>query len=73
MAMIFPGMDPYLEAPGRWPGLHNSLAVYIRDHYRPYDYLACVNRAMPPRDEYELYPRRLPERLPRIGVPHLGC
>ena len=33
--MIFPGMDPYLEAPGRWPGLHNSLAVYIRDQLQP--------------------------------------
>jgi hypothetical protein len=34
--------------------------------------LACVNRAKPPRDEYELYPRRLPESLPRLGIPLAG-
>lgn len=35
MSMIFPGMDPYLEAPELWPGVHNSLIVYIRDFLRP--------------------------------------
>jgi hypothetical protein len=35
MSMIFPGMDPYLEVAELWPGLHNSLIVYIRDHLRP--------------------------------------
>jgi hypothetical protein len=35
MSMIFPGMDPYLELPELWPGFHNSLIVYIRDHLRP--------------------------------------
>lgn len=30
--MIFPGMDPYLENASVWPGVHNSLIVYIRDH-----------------------------------------
>jgi hypothetical protein len=34
-----------------------------------YHYLVCVNRAGPPRDLFDLYPRRLPERLPRIRVP----
>jgi hypothetical protein len=33
--MIFPGMDPYLEAPGLWPGVQNSLIVYIRDRLQP--------------------------------------
>jgi len=33
-----------------------------------YDYLACVNR-WPRRTHFELYPRRLQERLPRINVP----
>ena len=33
-----------------------------------YDYLTCVNR-WPRRHEFELYPRRLRERLPRINVP----
>jgi len=36
---------------------------------RPYDYLVCVNRAEGLRDWYEVYSRRLRERLPRIGIP----
>lgn len=35
---------------------------------RPYDYLVCVNR-WTRRTRYELYPRRLRERLPRIALP----
>jgi hypothetical protein len=35
MPMIFPGMDPYLENPQLWPGLHNALIVYIRDQIQP--------------------------------------
>jgi len=35
MSMIFPGMDPYLEDPELWPGVHNSLIVYIRDQLQP--------------------------------------
>ncbi len=35
---------------------------------RPYDYLVCVNR-YPQRKRFELYPRRLRERLSRIGIP----
>jgi hypothetical protein len=34
-----------------------------------YDYLICVNRAEGVRDRFELYPRQLHERLPRIRVP----
>jgi hypothetical protein len=34
----------------------------------PYDYLICVNRC-PQRERYELYPRALRDRLPRIRVP----
>src|SRR5438270_9725882 len=33
--MIFPGMDPYLEDPVLWPGVHNSMIIYIRDQLRP--------------------------------------
>jgi hypothetical protein len=29
--MLFPGMDPYLEDPHLWTGVHTSLIVYIRD------------------------------------------
>jgi hypothetical protein len=33
--MIFPGMDPYLEDPQLWHGVHNSMVVYLRDHLQP--------------------------------------
>jgi hypothetical protein len=35
MAMIFPGMDPYLEHPQRWPTIHSRLIVYIADTLQP--------------------------------------
>lgn len=35
MAMIFPGMDPYLEHPDFWPGVHNHLVVYLADQLQP--------------------------------------
>jgi Protein of unknown function (DUF4058) len=37
--------------------------------YGPYDYLACVSRAIGTRDEFDLYPRTLRQRLPRIRIP----
>ena len=33
--MIFPGMDPYIEDPYLWPGVHAALIVYIRDQLQP--------------------------------------
>lgn len=35
MASIFPGMDPYLEDSAIWSGVHNAMAVYVRDHLQP--------------------------------------
>ena len=35
MAMIFPGMDPFLEDPTLWPGVHSRLVVYIADALQP--------------------------------------
>lgn len=35
MIAPFPGMDPYLEAPGLWPDVHSSLIVAIRDQIQP--------------------------------------
>ncbi len=32
----FPGMDPYLEDPVRWPDVHQSLITYIRDELQPH-------------------------------------
>jgi len=43
--MIFPGMDPYLEASQLWPGVHSRLVVYIADQLQPVlhpRYLAAV-------------------------------
>ncbi len=31
MAMIFPGMDPYLENPAIFPGIHTRMVVYLAD------------------------------------------
>ena len=31
--------------------------------------MVCVNRASGLRDVFELYPRRLRDRLPRVGIP----
>ena len=33
--MIFPGMDPYLENPRVWPGVHARLIVYLADQLQP--------------------------------------
>ena len=50
---------------------HHVLAVpeWVARSRGPYDYLVCVNRAKPPRDLFDLYPRPLPQRLPRIRIP----
>ena len=36
MAMIFPGMDPYLESPELWSSVHSRLIVYIADSLQPF-------------------------------------
>jgi hypothetical protein len=50
MASPFPGMDPYLEAPGLWPNVHNSLIVALRDdlapRLRPRYYVALEERTV---------------------------
>jgi hypothetical protein len=46
MPSPFPGMDPYLESAGRFPGLHNSLAAEIAgvlDQVLPEPYYAKVD------------------------------
>ncbi|MBY0526075.1 MAG: DUF4058 family protein [Gemmataceae bacterium] len=35
MGMIFPGMDPYLEDPLFWHGVHQRFTVYLADHLQP--------------------------------------
>lgn len=52
----------------------HALAVpeYLARRWGMYDYLVCINRAADPRDKFELYPRRVRDRLPRIRVPLAG-
>jgi hypothetical protein len=50
----FPGMDPYLEDPARWPGVHNRLITYLS---------ASLNRDMPPT-----YVANIEERLYITGA-----
>lgn len=35
MSRRFPGMDPYLEAPGIWPDFHEAMAFCIREVLQP--------------------------------------
>jgi hypothetical protein len=35
MSMIFPGMDPYLENPEIFPGIHTRTVVYLADQLAP--------------------------------------
>ena len=71
--MIFPGMDPYLESPQLWPGVHAALIVYIRDQLQPLlrpRYLAAIEERVylqgPDRDidpDVRVHHHR-PERAP---------
>jgi hypothetical protein len=52
-------MDPYLEEPAQWPGVHRRLITYAADAMRPtlrphYHVLigACVYIAAPPQNFY---------------------
>jgi SAM-dependent methyltransferase len=49
-----------------------AVAEWMARAQGPYHYLVCVNRAEKAREDYDLYPRTLPERLPKIGVPLAG-
>ncbi|MBI4603180.1 MAG: DUF4058 family protein [Planctomycetes bacterium] len=35
MEPLFPGMDPYLEAPGVWPGFHDAFLFCVREALQP--------------------------------------
>jgi Uma2 family endonuclease len=36
MPSPFPGMDPFLEEPSQWPGVHQRLITYIADAMQPH-------------------------------------
>jgi Protein of unknown function (DUF4058) len=43
----FPGMDPYLEHPALWPGLHNRLIITIANQLQPHllpRYIASIEQ-----------------------------
>lgn len=46
-----------------------AVAEWVARGQGPYHYLACVNRAQGLREEFDLYPRTLTQRLPRIRIP----
>jgi hypothetical protein len=46
-----------------------SVPHWAAEQKGPYDTLVCVNRAYGLRDDFDLYPRRLEDRLPRIRIP----
>ncbi|HZZ72736.1 MAG TPA: DUF4058 family protein, partial [Pirellulales bacterium] len=60
MAMIFPGMDPYLEDPSLWPGVHSRLVVYIADalqsQIRPRYFAAVEERVFVEGPDREIIP-----------------
>ena len=35
MSTVFPGMDPYLEDPRIWAGVHSRFIVYLADQLQP--------------------------------------
>jgi hypothetical protein len=63
MASIFPGMDPYLEAPAIWPGLHQRFVVAIADALQP---------QLQPHFYSEIGERLYVEVVPRHIVPDVS-
>jgi len=66
VSMIFPGMDPYLESPLLWPGIHMALVVYVHDQLQPLirpRYLAAIEERV-----YLERPDR--DRIPDVRVHH---
>ncbi len=76
----FPGMDPYLEDPVRWPDVHQSLITYIRDELqpdlRPRYYARIGERVYILQPPHALYPDVMITRQPRAvrePVPAYGA
>ncbi len=70
MPSPFPGMDPYLEKPSRWPGVHlNFIAIAQRlltSQLRP-KYLVRVEERVYISDDYD-DPRVMQARIPDVKV-----
>jgi hypothetical protein len=71
MAMVFPGMDPYLEDPQLWPGVHAALVVYVRDFLQPQlrpRYVAAVEeRVYVEGGDREIIPDASVRKIPAVG------
>jgi hypothetical protein len=79
MPSPFPGMDPYLEHPAPWPGVHQRLITYIGDALNtvmPRRYIADIGERLyivqPERSIYPdvvilEHPTSQPQRDQRIG------
>ncbi len=74
MELPFPGMDPYLEAPGLWPDVHTSLIYTIRDQIQLQldpRYIAVITPYVA-FESLEIAPVRL-AAVPDIGVLETGA
>lgn len=65
--MLFPGVDPFIEASGAWPGFHHALITQVRDAIHetlPDDYVARIRKRAVPVDDWSqgyINVERLPE------------
>ncbi len=70
MPSPFPGMDPYLEKPSRWPGVHHNLITFaqvlLASQLRP-KYLVRIAERVYIADEYD-DPRQRQFRIPDVEV-----
>jgi Protein of unknown function (DUF4058) len=70
MPSPFPGMDPYLEKPSRWPGIHLNLIAatqaLLTSQLRP-KYLVRVEERVYIADDYD-DPRKAKMRVPDVEV-----
>src|SRR6478672_10599415 len=69
----FPGMDPYLEHPARWPGMHQRLITNISNALNdllPPPYIADIGeRLYVMQPERSIYPNVVPVERPAPPAP----
>src|ERR1700677_78388 len=79
MPSPFPGMDPYLEDPRLWPGIHQRLITYLGDTLTallPHGYIANIGERLYVEEiKRDIYPdgailKRARRRQPRRGKHH---
>jgi hypothetical protein len=64
----FPGMNPYIEASGRWPGFHNAMITYgseLLNAVLPPNYAALIEERV---ELVEAPPDRPRARQPDLGI-----